>query len=101
MIQSKRKFRLRIFKSNKHIYAHLIDDTTNKIVTSSSTLSKDTKTQNSISKNCVTAATVGKNIGLKIKALGIERIVFDRGPHVYHGQVKAVAEGARKEGIIF
>nr|YP_009122157.1 50S ribosomal protein L18 [Vertebrata lanosa]AJH65915.1 50S ribosomal protein L18 [Vertebrata lanosa] len=101
MLKNKEKIRLYIFKSNKHIYAHLVDDKQKRIITSSSTISKDTKEQNIYLKNCTTAKIVGKNIGLKLKKLGIREIIFDRGNNIYHGQVQAVAEGAREEGIIF
>nr|YP_009396657.1 ribosomal protein L18 [Vertebrata australis]ARW65843.1 ribosomal protein L18 [Vertebrata australis] len=101
MLKNKRKIRLYIFKSNKHIYANLIDDKQKKVITSSSTISKDTKQQTKSSTNCTTAKIVGKNIGIKLKKLGIQEIIFDRGTNIYHGQVKAIAEGAREEGIIF
>lgn len=93
--------RLYIFKSNKHIYAHIIDDYHNKVLTSSSTLSKDIKNQTKQFANCKIAMIVGQNIAIKLKKLGIEKIVFDRGDNIYHGQVKALADSARKEGINF
>ena len=101
LLQKNKKPRLYIFKSNKHIYANLIDDQKSKIITSSSTLSKDVKNQIQSFSNCHTAAIVGKSIGLKIKSLGIKEIVFDRGQKVYHGQIKALADATREEGIIF
>lgn len=100
-LQKNKKPRLYIFKSNKHIYANLIDDEKNQIITSSSTLSKEIKNQIECFSNCHTAAIVGKNIGLKINNLGIKEIVFDRGKKVYHGQIKALADATRKEGILF
>ena len=101
MLTNKSKFRLRIFKSKKHIYAILIDDDKNKVITSSSTISRDIKKNIKKFKNCETAKIVGKNIGIKLKELGIEKIVFDRGKNLYHGQIKSIAEGTRGEGIIF
>ena len=101
MLITKKKLRLYIFKSNKHIYANLIDDKNKKIITSSSTISKDTKNKINKFKNCSSAKTVGKNIGIKLKKLGINEIVFDRGNNIYHGQVKAIADGTREEGITF
>nr|YP_009392945.1 ribosomal protein L18 [Caloglossa intermedia]ARW61507.1 ribosomal protein L18 [Caloglossa intermedia] len=89
--------RLYIFKSNKHIYAQIIDDKNEKILTSCSTISKNIKQL----ANCDTAKQVGKNIATKLKDQGIKNIVFDRGKHKYHGQVKALAEAARLEGICF
>ena len=99
--QKSNKYRIYIFKSNKHIYAHIIDDNTNQVITSSSTISKEIKNNKQLKKNCKTATVVGKNIANKLKKLGIERIVFDRGTNIYHGQVKALAEATREEGIIF
>nr|QCI08784.1 ribosomal protein L18 [Sphondylothamnion multifidum] len=89
--------RLYIFKSNKHIYAQLIDDLNNKILASSSTISKDIKKF----ANCETAKIVGKKIANEIKAKGLNQIVFDRGDNIYHGQIKALADSTRKEGINF
>ncbi len=100
-LKSSRRFRLYIFKSNKHIYANLIDDQERKVITSSSTISKDIKDNKKTIKNCENATIVGKNISSKIKKLGIKEIVFDRGTNIYHGQVKALAEATRNEGIIF
>nr|YP_009396251.1 ribosomal protein L18 [Melanothamnus harveyi]ARW65423.1 ribosomal protein L18 [Melanothamnus harveyi] len=101
MSTNKSKFRLRIFKSKKHIYAILIDDNSNKVITSSSTISRNIKEDVKKFKNCETAKLVGKNIGMKLKELGIEKIIFDRGKNLYHGQIKSIAEGTREEGIIF
>lgn len=100
-LKDSKKLRLYIFKSNRHIYANVINDENGKVITSSSTISKDIKNDNKCFKNCTTAGLVGKNISIKIKKLGIKKIVFDRGSNLYHGQVKAVADAARKEGIIF
>nr|YP_009391701.1 ribosomal protein L18 [Laurenciella marilzae]ARW59845.1 ribosomal protein L18 [Laurenciella marilzae] len=92
-----------IFKSNKHIYAHIIDHKTNKVLTSSSTLSKEITNENGTkcNKNCKTASIVGKSIAIKLKQLGIQKVIFDRGNNIYHGQIKALADATRKEGIIF
>nr|YP_009392108.1 ribosomal protein L18 [Periphykon beckeri]ARW60456.1 ribosomal protein L18 [Periphykon beckeri] len=95
--KNNKQFRLYIFKSNKHIYANIIDDHKKKIITSISTLSKEIKS----TKNCATAHIVGKNIGIKLKELKIQKIVFDRGKNLYHGQIKAIANATREEGIIF
>nr|ARW68760.1 ribosomal protein L18 [Palisada sp.] len=95
------RHKIYIFKSNKHIYAHIIDKQTNKVLTSSSTLSKDIKHDTTCNRNCTTAAIVGKNIAIKLKKLGIHKIVFDRGKNIYHGQIKALADATREEGIIF
>nr|ARW60254.1 ribosomal protein L18 [Laurencieae sp.] len=93
--------KLYIFKSNKHIYAQIIDNNSKKVLTSSSTLSKDVTNGTKCLKNCTTAAIVGHNIATKLKQLGIKNIIFDRGNNIYHGQIKALADATRKEGIIF
>nr|QCI06433.1 ribosomal protein L18 [Dictyurus purpurascens] len=94
---SPKKPRLYIFKSNKHIYAQIIDDYSHKILASSSTLSE--KTQKFV--NCEIAKEIGKKIGIKLKEKGITQIIFDRGKNVYHGKIKALADATRKEGIKF
>nr|YP_009396459.1 ribosomal protein L18 [Polysiphonia scopulorum]ARW65645.1 ribosomal protein L18 [Polysiphonia scopulorum] len=100
-LQKTKKPRLYIFKSKKHIYANLIDDEKNKVITSSSTLSQDIKSEIKSFSNCYTAAIVGKHIGSKINKLGIKKVVFDRGKKIYHGQIKALADATREQGIIF
>lgn len=95
------KYKIYIFKSNKHIYAHIIDNENNKVITSSSTLSSEISNNEKCTKNCKKAAMVGKNIAKKLRQLGIQRIIFDRGNNIYHGQIKALADATRQEGIIF
>nr|YP_009654422.1 ribosomal protein L18 [Pleurostichidium falkenbergii]QCH39709.1 ribosomal protein L18 [Pleurostichidium falkenbergii] len=95
------KFRLYIFKSNKHIYANLIDQEKSRVITSISTVSREIRSKTKSLRNCTTAAMVGKSIGLRLKQLGVEEIIFDRGKNLYHGQVRAIADATRKEGIIF
>ena len=96
-----KRIRLYVFKSNKHIYANIIDDEKKKVLTSTSTVSREIKNQVQHFKNCTNAKIVGKNIAIKLKDLGIQEIVFDRGKNIYHGQIKALADAARQEGIIF
>nr|YP_009397494.1 ribosomal protein L18 [Dasyclonium flaccidum]ARW66680.1 ribosomal protein L18 [Dasyclonium flaccidum] len=93
--------RLYVFKSNKHIYANIIDDYNSKILTSYSTLSREIQNNKKQFANCETAKIVGKQIGNKLKQLGIKQIVFDRGSRIYHGQIKALADATRGEGINF
>ena len=88
--------RLSIFRSNKHIYAQLIDD--NKGVVLASASDKDIKTK---SKKVDMAKTVGQAIAKKAKDLKINKAVFDRGGFQYHGRVKNLAEGAREAGLKF
>jgi large subunit ribosomal protein L18 len=90
------KPRLSVFRSNKEVYCQLIDDVNG--VTLASASSKGVK----ISGNKVLqSAEVGKQIASKAKALTIEAIVFDRGGYLYHGRVKALADGAREGGLKF
>ena len=88
--------RLSVFKSNKAIYAQLIDDA--KGATLSATSSIDLGIKNNTIEH---SKSVGGKIAEKAKAAGIESIVFDRGGYQYHGQVKALAEGAREGGLKF
>ena len=87
--------RLAVYRSNRHIYAQLIDDYAGATVVSASTLAEgkgDPKER---------AKSVGAEIASKAKAAGIERAVFDRGGFKYHGRIQAVAEGAREGGLEF
>ncbi|MFA5165875.1 MAG: 50S ribosomal protein L18 [Candidatus Paceibacterota bacterium] len=87
--------RLCVFRSNKHIYAQLINDQTGKIIASSSDL-KDAK-----GKKMERASEIGKAIAELAKKQKIEKVVFDRGGNRYHGRVKALAESARQAGLKF
>ena len=89
--------RLFVFKSLKHIYCQLIDDEKGKTIFSVSDVELKEKKKNKIE----IAREVGKSIAKKAKKSGIERVVFDRGGYKYHGKVKALAEGAREEGLNF
>ena len=88
--------RLSVYKSNKEIYAQLIDDKDGKTLAAASSRALNAKgTKVEIS------TEVGKAIAEKAKAVGIENIVFDRNGFVYHGRVKALADGAREGGLKF
>nr|QCI07919.1 ribosomal protein L18 [Pleonosporium borreri] len=89
--------RLYIFKSNKHIYAQLIDDSKHITLASTSSI----KQTNNKYATCETAKTVGKIIADKIKKQGFIEVVFDRGHNIYHGKIKALADATREEGINF
>ncbi|WP_420400683.1 50S ribosomal protein L18 [Flagellimonas sp.] len=90
--------RLSVFRSNKEIYAQLIDD--NKGVTLAAASSRDKDLDAKGTKTEV-AALVGKAIAEKAKKLGVEAVAFDRGGNLYHGRVKSLAEGAREAGLKF
>ena len=87
--------RLAVFRSNRHIYAQLIDDYAGSTLVAASTLA-DGKGDPT-----ARAKSVGGEIATKAKAAGIEKVVFDRGGFRYHGRVQAVAEGAREGGLEF
>ncbi len=90
--------RLCVYRSNKGIYAQIIDDRSGRTLVSASSL-KDKKA-NSVAK-VEQAAIIGTAIAEKAKAAGIEAVVFDRNGYLYHGRVKALAEAARKGGLNF
>lgn len=91
--------RLSVFRSNKEIYAQLIDDLTGNTLCSMNSRHKDLAGQKGTKTEI--AATVGKALAEKAKSLGIESCVFDRAGYLYHGRVKALADGAREGGLQF
>ncbi|MDL2324995.1 50S ribosomal protein L18 [Ruminococcaceae bacterium OttesenSCG-928-A16] len=88
--------RLDVFRSSKHIYAQIIDDVTGTTLVSASSVEKGFEGYGG---NIEAAGKVGKAIAEKALAKGIKTVVFDRGGFVYHGRVKALAEGAREGGL--
>ena len=91
--------RLAVFRSNKEIYAQLIDDVSGKTITAASSRDKDIEASKA---NKVEAAKlVGKAIEEKAVKAGVDTISFDRGGYLYHGRVKSLAEGAREGGLKF
>ncbi|MCH9660307.1 MAG: 50S ribosomal protein L18 [Bacteroidetes bacterium] len=91
--------RLAVFRSNKEIYAQLIDDVSGKTITAASSRDKDVDVAK-VNKT-EAAKLVGKAIAEKAVKAGIESITFDRGGYLYHGRVKSLAEGAREGGLKF
>lgn len=97
-----KKPRLTVFKSNKHIYAQIIDDTIGRTLVSASTTEKEVKESlNNKTWDKNAANVVGKLIAQRAKEKGITTIVFDRSGYKYHGKVKALADAVRAEGIKF
>ena len=92
--------RLRVFKSNKHIYAQIIDDVAGRTLVAMSTKDKDFA-QGEEKGKAGAAKVVGMKIAERAKAAGIEQVVFDRGGYIYHGRVKSLSEGAREGGLQF
>lgn len=95
------KPRLTVFRSNVHIYAQAVDDTTNSVLASSSDLEKSIKNDGQGKKKSEVAKMVGEQIGKKLKEKNIESVVFDRNGFIFHGRIKAVADGAREAGLKF
>tara|TARA_Y100001954_G_C15289585_1_gene350666 strand:+ start:70 stop:432 length:363 start_codon:yes stop_codon:yes gene_type:complete len=95
------KFRLSVFRSNKHIYCQIIDDVKQITLCSSSTLDPVIKKELTGTGTIDAAEKVGKDIAIKAKKNGLEEVVFDRGGYIYHGRVKSLAEGARSNGLKF
>ena len=92
--------RLRVFKSNKHIYAAIIDDVAGHTLISMSTIDKEFAPGDEKGK-IGAAKKVGETIGARAKAAGITKVVFDRGGSIYHGRVKSLSQGAREGGLEF
>ncbi|MEY8388235.1 50S ribosomal protein L18 [Oscillospiraceae bacterium 38-13] len=90
--------RLNVFRSEANIYAQIIDDVSGVTLVSASSLDKAVEGYGG---NVAAASAVGKLIAERAKAKGIENVVFDRGGYLYHGRVKALAEGAREGGLQF
>ncbi|WP_426668835.1 50S ribosomal protein L18 [Mucilaginibacter sp. McL0603] len=90
--------RLSVYRSNKGIYAQIIDDVTGKTIVSASSLSKDFAATGNKSEQSI---AVGKAVAAKAVAAGIKDVVFDRNGYLYHGRVKSLAEGAREGGLNF
>jgi len=90
-----------VFRSNKHIYAQVIDDAKGTTVTAASTLDADAKKDLKHGGNVAAAKTVGKLVAERAKAKGVETVLFDRGGYLYHGRIKALAEAAREAGLKF
>ena len=90
--------RLTVFRSSKHIYAQIIDDVAGKTLAAASSMDKGFELNGG---NAEGAAAVGKAVAEAAAKAGITEVVFDRGGYVYHGRIKALAEGAREGGLKF
>jgi large subunit ribosomal protein L18 len=90
--------RLSVYRSGSNIYAQVIDDISRTTIVSASTVEKDFSGSGG---NAAAASEIGRLIAQRAIAKGIEAVVFDRGGYIYHGRVKALAEGAREGGLKF
>jgi len=93
--------RLSVFKSGKHMYAQVIDDTTGTTLASASTVSKGLKAATAELKPIEAAKKIGEAIADACKAKNITKVVFDRNGYIYHGRVKTLADAARERGLSF
>ncbi len=89
--------RLAVYRSNRHIYAQLVDDAGGRTLAAASSLDTDAKGATGDKKDV--AKAVGALLARRAKEAGIERVVFDRGGRLFHGRVRSLAEGAREEGL--
>lgn len=93
--------RLSVYRSLNHIYAQIIDDSNGNTIVAASTLDKDFSTEKGHKGNVSMAKKVGELIAKKAITRGVKKVVFDRSGYLYHGRVKALAEGAREAGLEF
>ena len=93
--------RLSVYRSLNHVYAQVIDDSQGNTLASASSLESAVKTQQSDKSKVDVAELVGALISERAKEKGISQVVFDRGGYKYHGRVKALADAARKGGLVF
>jgi large subunit ribosomal protein L18 len=91
--------RLAVFRSNKHISAQVIDDTTGRTLAAASSVEKDLRASLGHTGNKSASAQVGRLVAERARAAGITKVTFDRGGFLYHGRVAAVADGAREAGL--
>ena len=97
MSGSEERPRLAVFRSVKHIYAQVIDDTKGHTIAAASSAEKNAKNGG----NIAGAKSVGRTVAERAKDKGIQRVVFDRGGYLYHGRIKALADAAREAGLEF
>ena len=93
--------RLSVYRSNEHIYAQIIDDTNSKTLVACSTLDRSIKLNLSTGRTCDASRLMGEKLAELSLKKDITKIVFDRGPYLYHGRIKALADGARAGGLQF
>jgi large subunit ribosomal protein L18 len=93
--------RLSVFRSSRHIYAQIIDDTVGRTLVAASTVDQQAKDAPEFENKVAAANFVGKIVGERALNKGIKKVIFDRNGFLYHGRVKSLSEGARKTGLIF
>ena len=95
------RLRLSVFRSSKHIYAQVIDDTGSRTVAAASSLDKGLREKLKTGSDTAAATEVGKLLAERAVSAGVSEVVFDRGSYLYHGRVKALADAAREGGLSF
>jgi len=95
------QLRLTVFRSGRHIYAQIIQDTDGKTLAAASSVEKDVRAQVKTGAGKDAAVAVGKVLGDRAVKAGVKAVVFDRGGNVYHGRIKALADAAREAGLTF
>jgi large subunit ribosomal protein L18 len=100
-MKSHGRLRLSVFRSGRHIYAQVIDDAQGRTLAAASTLEKELRDQLRTGADKDAATVVGKRVAERALAAGVTQVVFDRGPYLYHGRVKALADAAREGGLSF
>lgn len=98
---TKERPRLSVYRSNENIYAQIIDDSTSRTLVSCSTLDRDIKLETKNGRTCDASRLIGQKLAELSLKKNITKIVFDRGPYLYHGRIKALADGARAGGLQF
>ena len=93
--------RLSVFRSTRHIYAQIIDDSRGLTIVAASSMEKEVRDASKPGDKKAVAVKIGKLIAGRAKEKGISKVVFDRGGFMYHGRVKALSEGAREGGLTF
>ncbi|MCX5579092.1 50S ribosomal protein L18 [Kaistia terrae] len=93
--------RLSVYRSSEHIYAQIIDDAEGRTLAAASSLEKDLRGALKTGADKAAAEAVGKLVAERAKAAGVTQVVFDRGAYLFHGRVKALADGAREGGLDF
>ena len=101
VISNSDRLRMVVFRSTKHIYAQIIDDTNSQTLLACSTLNRSIKLSLSTGRTCDASRLMGEKLAELSLKKNITKIVFDRGPYLYHGRVKALADGARAGGLKF
>jgi large subunit ribosomal protein L18 len=95
------KPRMSVFRTSRHVYAQLINDTNGHTVAAASSVEKSVREQPKFESKTALASYIGKMLAERALGMGIKTVVFDRNGFLYHGRVKAVSDGAREAGLIF